>query len=277
MGHLTIGTLAKTCGVGVETVRYYQRRGLLDEPKRPAGGVRRYGAETVARLGFLRPMRSCLAACLVAGAACAAAQTAAPLRIAGTTTLTPADLAYTHAAPATHRLQLELFTFRDTRWRPEPILQAVRQAAPIFAQCGIWLERAEFTSLEGGEPQLRILFAPASRALVRQLRPAKPAVFFVQDTRQRPAFDAEAFGQGNTATRPELAGTVWITASSRDLPVVLAHELVHVLADSGEHSDAPGNLMREDTSPENTRLTAEQCERLVASGARTGFLRPVHP
>ncbi len=54
MTNLTIGALAKTCGVGVETVRYYQRRGLLDEPKRPAGGVRRYGAETVARLGFIR-------------------------------------------------------------------------------------------------------------------------------------------------------------------------------------------------------------------------------
>lgn len=54
MRNLTIGAVAKSCGVGVETIRYYQRRGLLAEPERPAGGVRRYGADTVARLGFIR-------------------------------------------------------------------------------------------------------------------------------------------------------------------------------------------------------------------------------
>lgn len=35
---MTIGTLAKTAGVGVETVRYYQRRGLMSEPEKPYGG-----------------------------------------------------------------------------------------------------------------------------------------------------------------------------------------------------------------------------------------------
>jgi MerR family transcriptional regulator, mercuric resistance operon regulatory protein len=50
----TIGALAKAAGVGVETVRYYQRRGLLPEPARPPGEVRRYGAEDVKRLKFIR-------------------------------------------------------------------------------------------------------------------------------------------------------------------------------------------------------------------------------
>lgn len=55
----TIGGLAKAGGVGVETVRYYQRRGLLDTPARsggegPGGGVRRYGAEDLRRLRFIR-------------------------------------------------------------------------------------------------------------------------------------------------------------------------------------------------------------------------------
>lgn len=54
MPEMTIGALAKACGVGVETVRYYQRRGLLVEPRRPAGGVRRYGADAAGRLGFIR-------------------------------------------------------------------------------------------------------------------------------------------------------------------------------------------------------------------------------
>ncbi len=50
----TIGGLAKAAGVGVETVRYYQRRGLLPEPPRPPGEVRRYSAEDVRRLRFIR-------------------------------------------------------------------------------------------------------------------------------------------------------------------------------------------------------------------------------
>lgn len=54
MGAMTIGKLAKAAGVGVETVRYYQRRRLLGEPGRPAGGVRRYGDDAVARIRFIR-------------------------------------------------------------------------------------------------------------------------------------------------------------------------------------------------------------------------------
>ena len=50
----TIGGLAKAAGVGVETVRYYQRRGLLPEPARPQGEVRRYGDQDVRRLRFIR-------------------------------------------------------------------------------------------------------------------------------------------------------------------------------------------------------------------------------
>lgn len=50
----TIGALAKEAGVGVETVRYYQRRGLLPEPARPHGEVRRYSAEDARRLKFIR-------------------------------------------------------------------------------------------------------------------------------------------------------------------------------------------------------------------------------
>ncbi len=49
----TIGKLAQNAGVGVETVRYYQRRGLLAEP--PAmGGYRRYDANHLERLNFIK-------------------------------------------------------------------------------------------------------------------------------------------------------------------------------------------------------------------------------
>jgi hypothetical protein len=219
-------------------------------------------------------MRLVLAAALAAAAASALAQPP-PLRVVDSRPLTASDLPYAGPAPATHRLQLELFTFDDTSWRSEAIVQAVREVAPVLAQCGVWLERAELTRLGGGDPELRDLATPVSRQLVRRMRPAKPAVFFVRDTRHAPAFDAEAFGRGNTATRPELAGTVWITAATRDLPVALAHELVHVLADSGVHAHEPGNLMAEDTAPGATRLTPEQCEGIVANGTANGLLQRV--
>jgi MerR family mercuric resistance operon transcriptional regulator len=56
MAGMTIGKLAASGGVGVETIRYYQRRGLLEEPARDQlyGGVRRYGAPDVQRLRFIR-------------------------------------------------------------------------------------------------------------------------------------------------------------------------------------------------------------------------------
>ena len=54
----TIGGLAEAAGVGVETVRYYQRRGLLPEPPRPPGEVRRYGEAEVKRLRFIRSAQS---------------------------------------------------------------------------------------------------------------------------------------------------------------------------------------------------------------------------
>ena len=51
---MTIGRLAKAAGVNVETVRYYQRRGLLREPHKPLGGHRRYAATVVGKIAFIR-------------------------------------------------------------------------------------------------------------------------------------------------------------------------------------------------------------------------------
>lgn len=51
---LTIGALARRADVGVETIRFYQRKGLLPEPEKPYGGIRRYGEADVARLKFVR-------------------------------------------------------------------------------------------------------------------------------------------------------------------------------------------------------------------------------
>jgi Cu(I)-responsive transcriptional regulator len=51
---LTIGHVARRAGVGIETVRFYERRGLLDEPERRESGYRQYTEEAIARLRFIR-------------------------------------------------------------------------------------------------------------------------------------------------------------------------------------------------------------------------------
>ena len=52
--NLTIGAYAKAAGVNVETIRFYQRKGLLLEPDRPYGSIRRYGGPDVARVKFVK-------------------------------------------------------------------------------------------------------------------------------------------------------------------------------------------------------------------------------
>ncbi|HEY9459799.1 MAG TPA: Hg(II)-responsive transcriptional regulator [Paralcaligenes sp.] len=52
--NLTIGAFAKAAGVNVETIRFYQRKGLLLEPDKPYGGIRRYGGADVARVRFVK-------------------------------------------------------------------------------------------------------------------------------------------------------------------------------------------------------------------------------
>lgn len=51
---LTIGLVARRTGVGVETVRFYERQGLIEEPPRRLSGYREYDDDVVARLGFIR-------------------------------------------------------------------------------------------------------------------------------------------------------------------------------------------------------------------------------
>lgn len=57
MARMTIGELARRAGVGVETVRYYQRRGLFPEPPRQPRGFREYPLEALELLRFIRRAR----------------------------------------------------------------------------------------------------------------------------------------------------------------------------------------------------------------------------
>jgi len=51
---MTIGSLAKAAGVHVETIRYYQRLGLIHEPQKPPRGQRQYSESTLAEVEFVR-------------------------------------------------------------------------------------------------------------------------------------------------------------------------------------------------------------------------------
>jgi Hg(II)-responsive transcriptional regulator len=54
METLTIGQIARQAGVGVETVRFYEREGLLEEPPRRASGYRQYPEQVVKRIHFIK-------------------------------------------------------------------------------------------------------------------------------------------------------------------------------------------------------------------------------
>jgi Hg(II)-responsive transcriptional regulator len=95
MGSLKIGALAEQAGVGVETVRFYERRGLLRRPQRPRSGYRLYPQETVARIRFIRnaqalgftlhEITSLLTLRVTAGTSCAAVRSRATAKLADVT------------------------------------------------------------------------------------------------------------------------------------------------------------------------------------------------
>jgi hypothetical protein len=176
------------------------------------------------------------------------------------------------APQASHEFSLHAHTFRGTRWQPEDIAAAISGSARLLAQCGVALAVSDLRVIEAPRA-FHYYHTATSRRLLQILDSPRPAVFFVEDTRNTPAFDAEAVGVANARSRPELANTVWVAHGARDLPQAIAHELVHVLSDNGSHSTERGNLMQDETSPGNERLTQRQCDLLRSRGEANGLLR----
>lgn len=175
-------------------------------------------------------------------------------------------------ATATHTLQLTLLDVGG--WSPAAIAGITQQGSRLLMQCHIATTAIELLSIEVDDFH-QDFETQRSRRLAAALSPGRPAVFFVRDSLQRPAFDAEAIGRGNSRRRPELRDTVWITRGTRDAAIAFAHELVHVLMNSGEHDETPGNLMNSDTRPDNTQLTPAQCALIRGNGEGHGLLRPL--
>ncbi len=205
--------------------------------------------------------------CLFAFGAAAPAWPAAEIRVVQ-------QEAFALVAPQAGEVALEVSAVRfvDGGWEHATIEAAFRQSATILAGCGVRLTGVTLRLVEAPR-EFQFYSTPVSRAFARALPLARPTVYFVRDTLNRPAFDAEAIGRSNSRSRPELLNTIWVTLGTPDLGIVLAHELAHLLMDSGEHSDAAGNLMRAATAAENTRLDAAQCERMRRSGWEGGLLR----
>ena len=174
----------------------------------------------------------------------------------------------------THELRLTLVIMEGAGWQVDAIREAAVKAAEILAQCGVAIAEVTVRIVEGPE-SMKIFRTDWSTQLVSELAAEKPAVFFVKDTLQDIAFDAEAFGRSNSRKRRQLADTVWIMSGAADLDVTLAHELYHSLADTGQHDTDPLNLMFERTSGTNTTLRASQCLRLIRVGEALGNLTPI--
>ena len=216
---------------------------------------------------ILRTAACALATALIVAAAAAAEPP--PVKVTVLGALSPLRLPT--VAQATHELRLTAHSFRGARWTNAVIEEALIDSARLLSQCEVAVVHAELRIVEAPR-RFHDYYTPVSRTLLKVIDAPRPALFFVEDTKNDPAFDAEAIGLANAKARPELANTIWVAYGARDLPYAIAHELVHLLSDSGAHSHERGNLMRTETAPGNDTLTAAQCERLRSRGEANGLL-----
>ncbi|OED39944.1 hypothetical protein AB833_13275 [Chromatiales bacterium (ex Bugula neritina AB1)] len=184
----------------------------------------------------------------------------------------PVNNSARHTTPAGRRYEFPLtLVILDPRWQNPDISRAVEELNEIFSQCNI-TARVEKQIVPSVPAYLQDLSPGNALSLHRHLKLSGTRVFFGRDTLMQPAFDAEAFGAGNTRNRPWMTGSLWLTYGIRDVGVALAHELFHILANSGKHNQLANNLLREQTAPGNTHLTGEQCEQAQRTGIENGLL-----
>ena len=169
---------------------------------------------------------------------------------------------------------LTLLWVEDAGWKVQDLIAAVAGAARIYRQCGV-----RFT-----EVSIRLLRTPREMryhdtrnaiALTKAMSPAAPAAWFMRDSLQQPSFDAQAIGRSNTPRGSGLMNTLWMTSHLEHPAVALAHELYHILANTGAHVPETGNLMNLNTSPHGTMLWDWQCERLIKIGTAFELIKPL--
>jgi len=173
------------------------------------------------------------------------------------------------------RLSLELLQL-DPQWSTTRMRRALQQAYKILAQCDIGAGNVSAFAVQADDYLLDLSTGSARSLLeataARQPVPRHPVVVFARDTHMQAAYLGEAFGLGNTRRRPWLANSVWLMHDVDDAGIALAHELFHVLANSGTHAEGQPNLMQAYTRPESTGLSVEQCQQAQSFGEANGLL-----
>jgi len=156
------------------------------------------------------------------------------------------------------------------------VQQVLNDAAQILVQCDIAFDIISVDRVSAPD-YLRDLETGAAKTLMDAVRQSgqnrKLTIVMARDTRMNIEFDAEAFGQGNTRNRPWMTHSVWLTLALEDRAIALAHELFHVLVNSGDHSTAAGSLMLARTTGDNTLLTKSECATAQQRGVELGLLR----
>ncbi len=162
----------------------------------------------------------------------------------------------------------------DEQWSKEEVSEVLEQAQDLLLNCGIRFVDVQLRQISAPD-YLRDLETGASRTLMDAVRLSgaqrRVAVVFARDTRMSTPFDAEAFGKGNTRKRAWLTDSVWLTLALQDRDIALAHELYHVLSNSGNHVQTSGNLMLSRTTGNNRTLDSEQCELARSTSLDAGL------
>ncbi len=159
-------------------------------------------------------------------------------------------------------------------WATDVVLDVLDEAQAILSQCQVLFDDVDIRVVTAPE-YLQNLETGASKTIMDAMRRSgpnrQPTVVFANDTRMNQPYDAEAFGKGNTRSRPWLTDSVWLTLALQDRSIALAHELFHVFANSGQHSESAGNLMLGRTTGNNRELTPRQCEFMRANVLQAGL------
>lgn len=160
-------------------------------------------------------------------------------------------------------LNVNIVLLENSGWTVKQAKTAANLANKIYKTCGIYLD---FTLNQVNvNDYLLNLHSLTSRTLIEKLSLTTPVIFLVKDTQREEPFEAEAFGVINTKRLPWLKNTAWLVSYIKDPGIAMAHELVHILVDNGDHSDQKGNLMNDMTSPNNTHISKSQCQEIKQS------------
>ena len=171
----------------------------------------------------------------------------------------------------TLKLDLSIVVLEESGWRDSQIPGLIDRIDHILSQCSIRVTRVREYVLRVS-PRLLDFDAATSHTLVNQTNIPKPILFMMRDTLRDPAYEGEAFGKANSRYREWLQNTIWVIASITDPDVGIAHELLHVLSDSGEHVSEQGNLMQANTRRGEIYLKPTQCQRARQTALANGLL-----